>query len=58
MSQGTKEVFLAVRVPDALRHAIRQRALDERTSVAKIVNRLLQAELAKGSASAAITDRR
>jgi len=58
MSQGSKEVFLAVRVPDALRHAIRQRALDERTSVAKIVNRLLQAELARPSADAAVADRR
>jgi hypothetical protein len=53
-----QEVFLTVRVPDALRHAIRQRALDQRTSVAKMVNRLLQAELAKGSASAAVADRR
>jgi hypothetical protein len=49
---------LTVRVPDALRHAIRQRALDQRTSVAKIVNRLLEAELAKGSTSAAVADRR
>ena len=58
MDQSSKEVFLAVRVPEALRHAIRQRALDQRTSVAKIVNRLLQAEVAKGSTSAAVADRR
>jgi hypothetical protein len=54
----SQEVFLTVRVPDALRHAIRQRALDQRTTVAELVNRLLQAELAKGSTSAAVADRR
>ena len=58
MDQSSKEVFLAVRVPEALRYAIRQRALDQRTSVAKIVNRLLQAELARASANAAVADRR
>jgi hypothetical protein len=58
MDQFSKEVFLAVRVPEGLRHAIRQRALDQRTSVAKIVNRLLQAELARASADAAVADRR
>ena len=58
MDQFSKEVFLAVRVPEALRYAIRQRALDQRTSVAKIVNRLLEAELVKGSTSAAVADRR
>ena len=58
MKQDSNEVGLNVRVPEALRHAIRQRALDQRTSVAKIVNRLLEAELAKGSNSAAVADRR
>lgn len=52
MDQGSKEVFLNVRVPEVLRHAIRQHALDQRTSVAKIVNRLVEAELAKGSTGA------
>ena len=54
----SQEVFLTVRVRDELRHAIRQRALDQRTTVAKIVNRLLQAELARASANAAVAERR
>jgi hypothetical protein len=54
----SQEVFLTVRVPDALRHAIRQRALDQRTTVAELVNRLLQTELARASANAGAADRR
>ena len=53
----SQEVFLTVRVPDALRHAIRQRALDKRTTVAELVNRLLQAELARASNNATVTER-
>jgi hypothetical protein len=58
MDRDTNEVGLNVRVPEGLRYAIRRHALDQRTTVAELVNRLLQAELAKGSASAAVADRR
>jgi hypothetical protein len=58
MDRDTNEVGLNVRVPEGLRYAIRRHALDQRTTVAELVNRLLEAELAKGSASAAVADRR
>ena len=58
MNRDTNEVGLNVRVPEGLRYAIRRHALDQRTTVAELVNRLLEAELAKGSTSAAVADRR
>jgi hypothetical protein len=57
MHQGTKEVGLNVRVPEGLRYAIRRHALDQRTTVANLVNRLLEAELARASANAALAER-
>jgi len=58
MDRDTNEVGLNVRVPQGLRYAIRRHALDQRTTVAALVNRLLQAELARASANATVTDRR
>jgi hypothetical protein len=58
MDRDTNEVGLNVRVPEALRYAIRRHALDQRTTVAELVNRLLQAELARASANAGIAERR
>jgi hypothetical protein len=58
MDRDTNEVGLNVRVPEGLRYAIRRHALDQRTTVAELVNRLLEAELANGSTSAAVADRR
>jgi hypothetical protein len=58
MDRDTNEVGLNVRVPEGLRYAIRRHALDQRITVAELVNRLLEAELAKGSTSAAVADRR
>ena len=58
MDRDANEVGLNVRVPEALRYAIRRHALDQRTTVAELVNRLLQAELARASANAAVADRR
>ena len=58
MDRDTNEVGLNVRVPEGLRYAIRRHALDQRTTVAELVNRLLEAEVAKGNTSAAVADRR
>ena len=58
MDRDTNEVGLNVRVPEGLRYAIRRHALDQHTTLAELVNRLLEAELAKGSTSAAVADRR
>ena len=58
MNRDTNEVGLNVRVPEGLRYAIRRHALDQRTTVAELVNRLLQAELARASANTATADRR
>jgi hypothetical protein len=43
-----REVGLNVRVPEDLRWAVRRYAVDQRTSVEAIVNRLLREELARG----------
>ena len=58
MDRDTNEVGLNVRVPEGLRYAIRRYALDQRTTVAALVNRLLQAELARPSANAAVAEGR
>jgi hypothetical protein len=58
MDRDTNEVGLNVRVPEGLRYAIRRHALDQRTTVAELVNRLLEAELARAGANAAVTERR
>jgi hypothetical protein len=58
MDRDTNEVGLNVRVPEGLRYAIRRHALDQRTTVAELVNRLLQAELARASANATVAERR
>ena len=57
MDRDTNEVGLNVRVPEGLRYAIRRHALDQRTTVAKLVNRLLEAELARAGDNARVTDR-
>ena len=58
MDRDTNEVGLNVRVPEGLRYAIRRHALDQRTTVANLVNRLLEAELARAGANAGVADRR
>jgi hypothetical protein len=48
MKTMVREVGMNVRMPEELRWAVRRYALDTRTSVEALVNRLLREELARG----------
>ena len=54
----TDEVRLAVRVTEELRRAVKRHATDLGMTTEGWVGQVLEAEVAKGSTSAAVVDRR